>query len=121
MLKTKLLKRLFNLFLFVSFFGLLTSCYIVESPKTYTVTFEVNEEVVGTVTVKDGVTVKADEVPADPVMENFVFEGWYNGDEKFSLTTIYTEDTTYVAKFSELLTINFVLDNEVVKTIRLYQ
>ena len=121
MLKTKLLKRLFNLFLFVSFFGLLTSCYIVESPKTYTVTFEVNEEVVGTVTVKDGVTVKADEVPADPVMENFVFEGWYNGDEKFSLTTIYTEDTTYVAKFSELLTINFVLDNEVVKTIRLEQ
>ena len=119
MLKTKLFKKIFNLFLFVSFFALLTSCYIVETPKTHTITFELDNEVLTTIKVKEGETVKADEVPADPVLEYFVFDGWYCGENKFALTNTYTEDITYVAKFSELLKVNFVLNDEIVKTVRI--
>ena len=121
MYKTKLLNKIFNLFLIISFFALLTSCYIVESTKDYTITFEFDNKVITTVKVKDGETVKANEVPTDPFLENFVFEGWYSGDNKFELTNTYTDDVVFVAKFTEKLKVDFVLNGETVKTIRLEQ
>jgi len=45
--------------------------------------------------------------PADPVRENFKFNGWYNGDEKFFFTTMPHGDLTLTAKWLGAVTVTF--------------
>ena len=63
------------------------------------VNFKNGDIAVKEIQVRDGKTVKA---PADPTApEGKIFDGWYDGDTKFSPDAVVTEAKTYVAKFAD--------------------
>ena len=80
----------------------LTSCSTVyEVIGLHTVTFDVNDGVLGTdvaesVNVFDGKTVK--NLPV-PTRENYTFDGWFSGDELFTSDTAVTSNMTLTAKW----------------------
>ena len=109
--------KLFTLgIIFMMLCTLLASCVGVETPPTttttqptvdpevkYTVTFLNGDDVFKTLEVIEGETVAQ---PADPTKEgtestHFVFDGWYNGEEKWNFETVVTADLTLNAKFTE--------------------
>ena len=63
------------------------------------VTFKNGDVAVKEIQVRAGNKVKA---PADPAApEGKIFDGWYDGDTKFSPDAVVTEAKTYVAKFAD--------------------
>ncbi len=51
------------------------------------------------------------EVPEDPERKNYVFQGWYDGDEKVDLTTLkITKNLSLKAVWKRLFTVIFNLD-----------
>ncbi len=67
----------------------------------YTVVFKNGETEVASVEVKEGETVAAADIPADPVSD-YEFYGWFNGETKFDAAAAVTAGVTYVAKFSTI-------------------
>lgn len=82
----------------------------IETPEIYnyyTVSFIIDEQTEKT-TVKENELVK--ELKA-PEKENYVFAGWYSGDEKFDFNNPITKDITLVAKYElNVVTITYELD-----------
>jgi len=82
---------------------LVTSSFSIESQikKEYTVTFDTlgAPEVEAQTVVEGGCAVK----PADVVLEGYVFEGWYLGDELFDFNTPITENITLTARLEPAL------------------
>ena len=68
--------------------------------RTFTVTFDSK---MGTSIQSQEVKInnKA-EVPSNPMMTGYTFEGWYIGDEKFDFNTKITEDITLTAKWEKI-------------------
>ena len=116
---TKSIKKLFGLLLVLSSFAFLFGCQVLE--QVYEVTFKDNGTVVAVVEVQAGGTITAEQLPADPVKEGYIFEGWYNGDVKLSLDTKYNVSTTYEAKYSvkplEVYAVKFVVEGVEVKSV----
>ncbi len=51
------------------------------------------------------------EKPADPVVEGYIFDGWFIGENEYDFATPVTEDITLVAKFSAIeYTVTFNTD-----------
>ncbi len=74
--------------------------------KYHGVEFKVDGKVIKNLPVKDGKTVAA---PADPTPdEGKIFDGWYNGETKWTETTTIIENTTFEAKFSDANTAHTV-------------
>lgn len=70
------------------------------------VEFKNGEDVVKSLSVKDGKGVAA---PADPkAPEGKLFDGWYNDENKWTAETVISADTTFVAKFSDANTAHTV-------------
>ena len=70
------------------------------------VEFKNGEDVVKSLSVKDG---KGVDAPADPkAPEGKLFDGWYNGQNKWTAETVISTDTTFVAKFSDANTAHTV-------------
>lgn len=64
----------------------------------FTVSFKVKENIFSTQTVEDGSKLTA---PETPVLENYIFDGWYVGDEKWSFIGFtVTQDIELVAIFT---------------------
>lgn len=88
----------------------------------YTVTFMNGADVYKTVQVVEGEAVGAPQAPAKAGTESthFVFDGWYNGEEKWNFETGVTADLTLNAKFTEQINIYEVkildLEGNVVST-----
>ncbi len=56
-------------------------------------------------------------LPANPVKAGYEFDGWMlNGNLVNPLTISIKQDTVFIAKFTELHTVSFVYENEVVAT-----
>jgi len=73
----------------------------------YTITFIVEDQT-EKVTVKENETVL--EMKA-PEIENYLFKGWYVGEEKFDFNTKITKDIALVAKYElNVVTIKYELD-----------
>lgn len=70
--------------------------------QTYRVTFDSN----GGSGVEDQIINYGEcaTVPTEPVKENFIFDGWYNGDNKYDFTQVITKDLNLVAKWIEIKT-----------------
>lgn len=52
------------------------------------------------------------ELVPEPTKENYIFAGWYNGNEKFDFTTVPTGDVTLTAKWNiNQYTVKFVSDH----------
>lgn len=76
-------------------------------PNTYTVTIVKDNKIEKTV-VKENETIKE---PKAPVKENYIFKGWYIGNEKYDFNTKITKDITITSKFEyNLVTITYDLD-----------
>ncbi len=68
--------------------------------KHHTVTFD----------SKMGTSIKAQEVknketakkPEDPIMEGYIFEGWYLDDSKYQFDTPVTKDITLIGKWKKV-------------------
>jgi uncharacterized repeat protein (TIGR02543 family) len=52
----------------------------------------------------------ADEFPDNPSRTGYVFAGWYNGETKYSGTSVFTKSVTLTAKWNKLHTISFDTD-----------
>ena len=64
---------------------------------TYTVTFMVENSVYETTQVKSGSKI---EMPADPVLSNYKFDGWYQNNKKWSFSNnAVISNLTLTAKF----------------------
>ena len=74
---------------------------------TYTVIFNADNGTLNkNVIVNHGDTVAA---PADPVMEGYIFEGWFVGDTKYDFTTPVTGELDLLAKWT-LITYTVTID-----------
>lgn len=87
----------------------LTASWI-ETPKilnTYTVTFIVDEEIEQMKVVENEIINE----PAIPKKENYLFLGWYIGDELYDFSSKITKDITLIAKYElDTVTITYDLD-----------
>lgn len=87
----KILKTL-ALLLFVLF---LSGC---SKTKEFIITFNTNTDyIIEAITIKKGEKLT---LPLIPERDDFVFEGWYRGDEKFDDNTKINEDITLIAHWS---------------------
>ena len=78
-----------------------------EIPNTYTVTI-ITDSKTEKIVVKENETIKE---PKKPVKENYIFKGWYIGNEKYDFNTKITKNITITAKFEyNLVTITYDLD-----------
>lgn len=67
--------------------------------KYHKVAFKNGDVAVKEIQVRDGKTVKA---PADPTApEGQIFDGWYDGETKFSPDAVISSPKTYIAKFAD--------------------
>ena len=115
MFKLKNITKLFSLFIIFGLIAFLSSCFV--DTLYQKVTFMVNEEVYEEVLVEKGFALTEKQIPEAPVLEGYAFEGWYNGEVLIDKATVYNEDVTYVAKFTQVHTISFSVEGEVVKEI----
>ena len=76
-----------------------------DKPVSYTVTFVSEGTTVETQTVKEGGTVIE---PNDPVLDGYVFDGWYNGEAKYDFSSPVNSDLTLTAKWSVAVDPNVV-------------
>ena len=68
--------------------------------KTYSVTFDTKGGTIyATQEVKPG---EIAEVPEDPVMEGYIFLGWYVNDEMYDPDTIINSDLTVIARWDKI-------------------
>jgi uncharacterized repeat protein (TIGR02543 family) len=49
----------------------------------------------------------ADTFPGNPGRAGYVFTGWYDGDTKYSATSVFTQNITLTAKWNKLHTVSF--------------
>lgn len=68
----------------------------------YSVTFNTDGgSAVDSLTVEEGDLITA---PSDPIKSGYIFNGWYNGDDKFDFRTPIESDITLVAKWEKVQT-----------------
>lgn len=95
----------------------LTSKWKESEKRTYRITFDSNGgNYVAEQIIKDG---ERATVPTEPIKENFIFDGWYNGDKKFDFNSAVTQDINLVARWIErktFYTVNFYSNGEVIYT-----
>ena len=89
----------------------LNSTYVSVVKTTATVTFISDGEKVAEVLVRKGQSISGDDLtdqsmPADPTKDNYIFKGWWTGEngtgEAFTDTSIVTDDLTVYAKMDEV-------------------
>ena len=76
-------------------------------PNTYTITF-INDDKVEKTVVKENETIKE---PKKPSKENYLFLGWYIGNEKYDFNSRINNDITLKAKYEyNLVTVTYDLE-----------
>lgn len=91
--------------------------YAAKWTKLYTVRFVDGEEVIKSISVRDGEKLNSSDVPSNPVKSGFVFEGWFNGSAEFDATAAIKADVTYTAKWEGLVTVRFMNGSTTVKLV----
>lgn len=61
----------------------------------------VNGESTRTVDVAQNTAIDT-KIPADPTKTGYIFEGWFNGEDKLTADTIISSDVTYTAKWTPI-------------------
>ena len=74
------------------------------------INFSVDGQEYGNINGKPGTRITAEQIPADPVKDGFVFLGWYLEDTKYIFDVIPETDIQLEAKFAEI-------NNDAVRTI----
>ena len=93
----KYIKRIGVFVLIIFMTTMLVACEKNDSDNRYTITFKVNDTIYETKQVQSGEKV---EKPTNPTVLNYLFEGWYVDDEKWSfLNNTVDRDLTLTAKF----------------------
>ena len=91
--------------------------YAAKWTKLYTVKFVDGEEVIKSITLRDGEKLSAFDVPSNPSKTGFVFEGWFNGSAEFDASAAIKADVTYSAKWQGLVTVRFMNGDTTVKLV----
>lgn len=86
----------------------------------YTITFDDGSEPAKTVTLEEGKSLTAEQLPTAKTLEGKVFVGWYIGETKVEAGYTPTEDVTATAKYaSAKVTVSFMDGETVIKTVEI--
>ncbi len=86
----------------------------------YTITFDDGSEPAKTVTLEEGKSLTAEQLPTAKTVEGKVFVGWYIGETKVEAGYTPTEDVTATAKYaSAKVTVSFMDGETVIKTVEI--
>ena len=69
--------------------------------ETFEIIFKNEDKVYATVAALEGSAMDIEELPVDPTKEDYRFEGWYLGDDKYDFNSVITGDLELVAKWKQ--------------------
>ncbi len=73
-----------------------------ELAETFEIIFKNDGKVHATLAVLEGSTVDTEDLPADPIKDDYRFEGWYLGDTKYDFNSVISGDLELVAKWKQV-------------------